>query len=742
MKKFVKISLITVIIIICVIALSGAIFIGINFAKYSYLELDDNKLSSSSLSIEIYDCDNRPIKQDNTFNNAYAKLDLLPCYVKESFIAIEDKNFYNHNGLNYKRIIKAGINNILSKSLKEGASTISQQLIKNTHLSSEKTFQRKIKEIILTKKLEKSYSKDEILEKYLNAIYYGNNCYGLENASNYYFSKSSKDLSLEESALLAGMIKSPNKYSPITNPSDALNRRNLVLSEMLKSEFISEEECLTAKNKPISLNLQTENTNRLNSYSEASLDEACKILNLPAKEIALRGYKIHTYLSKETQDNLHKALLSEDFKSADHAGIVLDAKEHTVKAFEGSSAYKILNAKRQPGSTIKPILVYAPAINEDIISPSTQILDEQLVLTDYNPKNVDGKYRGYVSITEAISKSINIPAIKVLSYVGIDKAKSYAEDMGIEFDKEDHSYAIALGGMRYGVTIKQLAESYSAFPCLGKYAEAKFIEYITDSNGKILYHNKCEEKKVLREDCAYLMTTMLEETAKSGTAKVLKDLDMPIAAKTGTVGKGKENLDAWCVAYTPNEVCVTWVGNLDNTPIDVAGGNQPARCIKKYFESIKKENLEAFTMPDSIIEKEIDLISLENAHKVELASPNTPERYKTTALFSIFNYPKDIANNFTELSQTTFSIKNLGKGKILINFIPQRNVNYKIYDDKKLIQEISDQTLEQNIMVNIDSETLNIKESNSNTFNENIQTFRIKKEEQKQKAPQKKKWFV
>ncbi len=742
MKKFVKITALSTLVLCAAIVIAGTIFVGANFAKYSSLKLDNDKISSPTLSVQIYDADNRPIKEENSFNHSFSKIEAIPAHVKNAFVAIEDKDFYSHHGLNFKRITKAGINNILSRSLKEGASTISQQLIKNTHLSSEKTFERKIKEIVLTRKLEKSHSKDEILESYLNAIYYGNNCYGIENAAEYYFSKEAKDLTLEEGALLAGMIKSPSKYSPILKEDNALKRRNLVLSEMQKSGFITEEEAFAAKEKPLALSLQTDNSNPINSYGEAALDEACCILKMPAKDIALNGYKLHTYLSNEAQNNLKNALESEDFASADHAAIVIDASRHAVTAFEGSSPYKILDAKRQPGSAIKPLLVYAPALNEDLISPETQLLDEPLALGEYNPKNVDGKFRGYLSATEAVSKSINIPAIKVLSYVGIDKAKAYAEELGIEFDELDNSYALALGGMRYGVSIKDLAQAYTVFPQNGNFAEAKFIEYITDSGGKILYHHKSEEKRVLREDAAYLMTTMLQEAAYSGTAKALGTLELPIAAKTGTVGRGKENLDAWCVAYTPSHVCAVWVGNLDNSPISVAGGNQPTRCVKRFFEKSSRETEGAFSQPLSVVEREIDTLSLENEHILKLAAPNEPERFKKMALFSVFNEPKDVTDNFIEVPETRFAISK-NANIVTVKFNAQRNLVYRFYDGKKLRVELSNMSGETETQVEVGGESLRISVDFGDKKNTREYEFKLKKEAAAETQPEKRrKWFV
>ena len=685
MKKFVKISLITFAVVTFIFGLSLTIFVASSMAKFSYLKLDESLFNSPTANVQIYDKTNRLINEENSQSIKFASLEELNTYTVQAFLSIEDKNFYEHNGLNYKRILKAVISNLKSHSLKEGASTISQQLIKNTHLSSEKTFERKIKEIVLTRKLENAYSKNQILEKYLNVIYYGNNCYGIENASNYYFSKSAKDLTLAESALLAGLIKSPSKYSPINREKECLNRRNLVLKEMEKDGFITEEDFERAKSEPVGLNLHYENANKLNSYSEAALTEACNILNMPAKSIAISKYKIHTYQDPEKQKNLSTALSSEDFQSADFAGIVVDAKKHAVTAYLGNSAYKILDAKRQPGSIIKPVLVYGPALNEDLISPLTQLDDEPLTLNGYEPKNVDGKYRGYVSAKEALAKSINIPAIKVLSYVGIEKAKAYAKELGFHFTDDDNSYALALGGMTYGENLLTLVSAYSVLPNLGKYSPAVFVEYITDSNGKILYRHKAEETQVFREDSSYLLTTMLEESVKNGTAKALNQLKLPLASKTGTVGRGKDNVDAYNITFSPSEVCGVWVGNLDNTPIKIAGGNEPTRCIKKYFENANSD--EVFTMPESVVEREIDLLCLQEDHIVKLANTQTPKNYKETALFSRFNEPKEVSSNFENIPDENFEVFEDNK-MINVEFTAKKQLIYHFYDGDKLLETI------------------------------------------------------
>ena len=706
MKKFIKVFLIILFICILACLIGVAFYISSIYVSARAMPLNKEALSSPYISLQVFDSENKPIKEDNEINKAVVNISNISDSTKNAFISIEDKSFYNHHGVNYKRIFKAMINNLKARSLKEGASTITQQLVKNTQLTSEKTFERKIKEIALAQRLEKNYTKDEILELYLNVIYFGNNCYGIENASNYYFSKDAKDLSLEESAMLAGLIKSPAKYSPIKNYDNALSRRNLVLKEMYQDKCISASEYNLAKNSPINLNINNQPKNKLNSYSQASIDEAEEVLGIPARQIALKGYKIYTYQNSEKQEALDEALKKQNI-SSDYAGIVIDNEGHSIVAYNGNSIFKILDAKRQPGSCIKPILVYGPALNEDIIYPCSQLLDEKTTISDYTPKNVGGVYRGYVSARDALSKSINIPAVKVLSYVGIDKAKAYAEHMGIEFDAKDDSYTLALGGMTYGVNIKDLAGAYSSFANNGSYSKPRFISFITDKNNKLIYINKPKTEQVMREDSAYLLTDMLRTCAKTGTAKKLASLGIDIASKTGTVGKknSKQNLDAWNVSYTKDQTCAVWLGNLNNSPIDYAGGNQPTEIVKNYFSLVSDNS--TFDKPSSIVERDIDETELNENHRIMLANVYMPERYKHKELFSSLNLPSDISEKFTKIDDVNFASK-VENDSAVITFDAKNYLTYVFKENGKTLSSISGKNGEQKVYLSMCGSKLNV----------------------------------
>ena len=643
-KRIIKYSMITILTTCILLITIFTVFFAISYD----VKFNEEKITTSNLKIDLYDDQNVSIRESNKFNGSNVKLNTLPDYIKNSFISIEDKNFYKHNGLNYKRIVKAFITNIKAMEIKEGASTISQQLIKNTHLSNEKTFKRKFNEIIITKKLEKKFSKDEILECYLNVIYFGNNCYGIENASEYYYSKKAKDLTIDESATLAGIIKSPSYFCPIKNTERCKNRRNIVLREMYKDKKLSFEELNTYTQKDIVLNINSVKNDRINTYSEIALSEAMKILKSPAKQIAISGYKIYTYKNVDLQEQLSSAIKKLNPKT-DYSAVSINKNGH-IEAYVASSAYKIIDNPRQPGSAIKPVLVYAPAIEENIISPSTEILDEPIEIDGYKPRNLGNKYNGYISCKDALSKSLNVPTIKILSYLGIEKAKTYATKCGINFSNSDTGYSIGLGGMTNGTNVLELTGSYLPFINEGNMIQPTTIKYITDKNGKIVYKNESKLKNVYRDDTAYLVTDMLKEAAQSGTSKILNDLNFDIASKSGTVGINNKNYDAWNICYTSDNVTGVWLGNMDNSPIEYVGGGMPAKICKEYYKCKYKNNTPSkFNRPSSVIDIDIDLIELRENHRVIKANDYTPERYRQTETFSRFNEPKELSTNFITL---------------------------------------------------------------------------------------------
>ncbi len=636
--------------------------LGYYFAVTKDARLSSEKLALSASSVTLYDNDNARITASNTgVIGETVPYDSLPNHTLRAFVDTEDKRFFNHRGFDYKRIIKSAYNNLCARSFKQGASTISQQLIKNTHLSQEKTLKRKLTEWKLTKQLEKKYSKQEILEKYLNVIYFGHSCFGIRSAADFYFGKTPQELDIAESAILAGLVKSPNNYSPFKNPENCQKRKERVLSAMKENGSIDENEYLLAKKKalPISPN----RTNGDNGYAQLVFDE---LSALAAKHSFTVGgrIEIYTFMDKNTQDVLSK--IAQTHISSDKNFCVLDTKTHGFKGCVSS----VGEIRRLPGSLLKPLLVYAPAVEENLLSPATPLLDERIDYGGYSPQNYDGKYHGYISAREALSKSLNVPAVKVLDSLGVEKAASYLNKMGLPVNKDDYSLALALGGMKNGYTLSSLVSGYATLACGGEFTECGFIKEIK-IDGATVYKKSTEKTRVFSSETAYLTTNMLQTAVKTGTAKKLRSLPFEIAAKTGTVGTGKGNTDAYAIAYTPNEVVGVWLGNADNTIVEYTGGGLPAQYLLQIQEELTTKNTHespsAFVKPDGVESVQLDKIAYEATHTLSLADPISPADYRFNELFKKDNLPLTTADyfSFPKIKTPEIAFRN---GQVIITF--------------------------------------------------------------------------
>lgn len=656
-----------------------AVAIVIGYMGFCYcfapIKFDSNKVTQSNLAVYLYDSQKRPL--EHTYANGdYVSLNQIPKFTIDCFISTEDKSFYSHHGLNYKRIVGAMAKNISSMSFKEGASTISQQLIKNTHLSSKKSIKRKINEIKLTMQLEREFTKDQILEYYLNAIYFGDNCYGIQNASEHYFSKPVTKLTIDESAVLAGLIKSPQKYHPVNQYSSCIKRRNVVLHELYEDGKISKEEFDVYRNHATKIAINSKKIS-MNSFARASILEAEKILKMPEKQIAIGKYRIYTHMDKEKQTSMENSI--DKALEYDCAMISLNAKTGCIEAYVEKSSLPLVNVKRQPASSIKPILVYAPALNQNIITPSTVILDEKISINGYEPKNIGNVEHGYISAKQALSNSLNIPAVKVLSYVGLDSAKNYLQMQNVQFDPNDNNLALALGGMTYGMTLKDLTNCYQTLANNGNYIQSKYIDYIVDNSGKVVYKSSQLEKNIYRDDTAFLVTDMLKCCSKKGTAKRLSDLPFEVASKTGTSSISASNIDAYNISYTTEDVVGCWIGNVDNLPITIVGGGQPTIFVKNYLTGIyKSHNPSNFTVPSSVVEYDIDTCARDNDHIIYRANNFLPERYREKAYFSRFNEPKVNTTNKITLEPITLSGR-VENGVAILSFNAEIYCSYEIY---------------------------------------------------------------
>ena len=635
--------------------------------------LQPEKLTLNEHTVVIYDRYDEEVKHASTlFHKQTVKIDRISKHVLNAVVSTEDKRFYKHNGFDGKRIAKALLNNVKSRSFKEGASTISQQLIKNTHLSQEKTIQRKLKEWKLTRKLEKNYTKAEILEKYLNTIYFGHSCFGIRAASEFYFNKNPSDLSLADAAVLAALIKSPNNYSPFRNPEQCLRRKGIVLALMQENGYISEVERKKAMLVPIPEAPSTKN--QANGYLSFVFDEVEDLAK--EKQFRLGGnIRIYTELEPTLQERLND--ISSQATNCDKTMLVLDAETKRFKAAFST----IGNAVRLPGSLIKPLLVYAPALEENLISPVTPILDEKVNYGGYSPENYNGKHHGYVSARESLAKSLNIPAVKLLQALGVEKGASYLEKVGLHIPQEDYSLALALGGMKNGFTLRDIMTSYRCIQNDGLFSPASFVKEI-HINDVCVYMHKPISTKVFSKETAYLLTDMLQTAVKEGTAKKLRGLPYQIAAKTGTVGTDKGNTDAYALSYTTRDIAAVWLGNADNRYIEYTGGGLPCSLLREINEIIASEYtakniaISSFERPTGVVEISLDKQSYYDTHTTLLADDNSPSEHRFTELFKKSAIPTKKSDFFSTPSISTPNISLVSNG-VKITFQPHTPTLYK-----------------------------------------------------------------
>lgn len=609
-----------------------------------WASLDKNKLTSIERTVSLLDDEGNSINDylyDN--NKLFTPIEHINEYTINAFLCIEDQRFYSHKGIDYKRMASATVNNLKSLSFKEGASTITQQLIKNTHLTSDKNITRKLQEMRIARDIERNYTKSEILEMYLNILYFGNNIYGVGTASMAILGTNASNLSIAQSALLAGMINNPTRYNPYKNLENAVNRKNLVLKQMLKYNKITQKQYDESLNEEIIL--QKISSSQHYQYVNNVLLEASNILNCNEKDLFKKNIEIKTNIDSNNQQLLSSILDSVNLEeNAYMQAIVLNNLSGKIESYYARADINSAYIKRQPGSTIKPILCYAPAIEKKIIVPITPILDEKMSFGDYNPDNYNNKYNGWISTKDSLKYSSNIVAVKLLEMNTINYSKSFAKNAGIEFSAEDNSLAIALGGLHEGITLKQLANSYQPFANQGNFINSSFIESIKDNNGNILYKHIPHEKQIMSKETAYFINDMLQECVKTGTARRLQSLNN-ICAKTGTVGDELGNTDAYCVAYSTDQTIAVWIGSKDNNSrIKATGGGQPTDVAKLIFNKVLNKNKNAFIKPNDIITVEIDSRELKNAQKIIPADETVLPIYRLKAEFQKYNLPRNYIN--------------------------------------------------------------------------------------------------
>ncbi len=599
-----------------------------------------------------------------------------------AFISAEDARFFEHEGVDVIRIAGAIVADIKAGSYVQGASTISQQLIKLSHLTSEKTISRKAEEAALAYEMERHYSKEDILEMYLNYVYFGGGYYGIEAAAEGYFGVHASDLTLDQSAMLAGILKSPSGYAPHINYAASINRRNNILRLMRDYGYITDDEKKQASaRRPTILHDKREEYSGY--YTDAVTKSAAALMGITVDELIRGGYSIYSAMDSDIQHYCEEMFKNGELfpaEDSEAAIVVLEPSTGMVVAMVGGRSYtggisfnRATDIRRQPGSVIKPVIAYAPAFEYLNYTAADMILDEETTFADYTPSNYGNKYYGWVTVREAVAKSLNVPAVKTLSEVGVERAKDFAKRCGIEFDDKDDSLALALGGFTYGVSPLQIAGAYSCFASGGIYNTPTLIKKITDRNGLTVYEYRQDSRRVMSEANAYILTSMLKSVVTEGTGHRLNTLDIPIAGKTGTVGLANGNRDAWMAGYTPEYTAVVWQGydsdRLGLLPSSATGGTYPALMLYELFNHIYPDGRSGdFEKPESVKQYSIDAKTLKKQHKAVLANAMTPQSSRVTEYFTEETAPEDVSGYWAVPGSAQNLLAVREEGGVMVSF--------------------------------------------------------------------------
>ncbi|MEG1013991.1 MAG: PBP1A family penicillin-binding protein [Clostridia bacterium] len=684
-----------------IITVLGAYFA---FDMGNWQPLDIGKITAAAQTGSLYDRNGELITTiRGTQNRVVVPLSEISQRTLNVFIAAEDLRFYKHRGIDVIRLFGAVAANLKQGSYAQGASTISMQLIRQSHLSTQKTIARKLEEMYLAIQLEARMTKDQILEMYLNYIYFGNGAYGIQAAAQTYFGVDAKALTLAQAAALAASIKAPSHYAPHVSEPNNRARRRYILDTMLTEGMIDQAMHDTAARETIALVDNVPVDLPYGWFVDAVLDEAEALLGMTSEQVLTGGFVIDTTLSRTHQDLLEKQFTTDVFppKASDGtlvqgAAACVDTHTGDVLAIVGGRSYEVrrgLNRatqlRRQPGSSLKPLVVFAPAIDQFGYMTASVLKDEPTNFGGYKPRNSSYTYYGNVSIRTALTNSLNVCTVSLLNEIGVSAGKKYLEKVGIPLDQRDDNLALALGAMTYGVSPVKLAAAYAPFGNGGTFHTAHLIRKVTDPTGRVLFQQRDEGTRVLKAQSAYLMTSLLESVTASGTGAKLSGANTPIAGKTGTVNMtGGGNRDIWMACYNSEISCAFWMG-FDEPDSKhklqgwVSGGDHTAAMARNYFKALYQNRSKPdFSRPDGIVALEIDKQAIKWRGEPMLAVDLTPKAYRYTEYFAANNHPNKKSDVWTPpRSPNSFTIGHNDNGYPLLMIQPAESAVYRVQRD-------------------------------------------------------------
>lgn len=702
MSKVKKVLLTILAALIGVLLLFCAAFY-VFFDVPDWQKLDISRLSALAQTSSMYDMNGELMSElRGSENRIIVSLDEIPLHTRQAFIAAEDLRFYDHRGIDVYRILGALRSNLKSGSLAEGASTITQQLAKLTHLSAEKTIRRKLEEINLAFQIEKVYNKDEILAMYLNTVYFGRGAYGIQAAAQAYFGVDAEDLTLNQSASLAAIIKAPSIYAPHISPSNNRSRRQYILSVMAENGFISQEEKQAALDESIWVLAQEAEKQLYSWYIDEALRESAELLGLSADEVIQGGFKIYTAYDARLQTIADEVYADSSFFPAaasdgtpiQSAMAVVDTNNGAVLAMIGGRDYTVrrgLNRatqmRRQPGSALKPLAVYGPALELGYTTASV-LLDEKTSFGGYTPRNAGDRYYGLVTMRTAIRNSLNTTAVRLLEEIGLDASIQYLNKMGIPTRNSDRNLSLALGSMTYGVTPVELAAAYVPYANGGIYHQPYCVERIETVDGSNVYERKDSGKQVLSAQNAFLMTSLLQSVVSSGTGTRMLAANTPIAGKTGTVSMTGGNRDIWMTAYTPEISVSVWMG-YDQTDAKhkisngITGGRNTASLAAAFFKKAYADREKPdFSQPDGLVWLTLDKRALTSRGSIMLASDKTPKEYRLSEVFAASNRPYAVSDIWQAPdAPSSFYVAHNASGYPELHFKASSDARYRIQRD-------------------------------------------------------------